>query len=190
MQTAISFIVVYGLLVVNVSILVNGALALAVTFLPAILERDYSIPLHPGLTFWLTSALLLHTAGFLGPYDSVWWWDHVTHTLSATLVAGVGYATTRALDEHSDAVYFPPQFTFVFLLLFTLAAGVLWEVLEFGARLLADVAGVQPVLVQYSLEDTVVDLIFDAVGAMLVAAFGSRELAAVVDALEARLDHV
>jgi hypothetical protein len=69
-----------------------------------------------------------------------------------------------------------------------MAFGVVWEVLEFGTRAATDLVGVEAVLVQYSLEDTIVDLIFDAVGAVLVALFGTQRLQSVVTALTARLD--
>ena len=188
MQVAIGVVLLSGLATRNLAVVVNGAVALAVTFVPALLERDYRITLGPALTAFITGALLLHTLGMLGIYGTVWWWDHVTHTLSAGLVAGAGYATVRAFDEHSDAVHFPPQFLFVFILLMTLAFGVLWELLEFLARELAELTGAGPVLVIYGLEDTVVDLVFDLVGALLVGLFGTQAVEDVVDQLTERFD--
>jgi hypothetical protein len=187
MQVAISGILLAGLWTRNIAVVVNAALALGVTFLPAVLERDWDLPLDAGLTLWITTAVLLHTIGMLGLYGTIPWWDHLTHTLSATIVAGVGYATARAVDEHSDAIYFPPRFMFVYVLLFTLAFGVLWEVLEFAVHGVSDRLGVDAVLIQYDLEDTIVDLIFDTVGAVLVALFGTTTLRSVVDTLTTRL---
>jgi hypothetical protein len=188
MQVLLAGILVLGLATRNIAVTVNAALSLAITFLPALLERDWDVRLGTGVTLWITLAVTLHTVGMLGFYVTVSWWDHVTHTLSATVVAGVGYATARAVDEHTDAVYLPPRFLFVYILLFTMAFGVVWEVLEFGTRAATDLVGVEAVLVQYSLEDTIVDLIFDAVGAVLVALFGTQRLQSVVTALTARLD--
>lgn len=187
LQFAIASVAFVGLVTRNVGVLINGGFALGVTFLPGVLKRDYRLSLSPTLTLWITVAVFLHAIGMLGLYEEVWWWDHLTHLLSATLVAGVGYATARAFDEHSDAVYFPPRFMFVYVLLFTLAAGVIWEVLEFTARASAGLIGVKPVLIQYGLSDTIVDLIFDAAGAVLVALFGTTLLAETVETLLARL---
>ena len=187
MQVALVVVVVVGLLARNLSVVLNGLVALAVTFLPAVLERDYRISLPAWLTLWLTTAVLLHAVGLLGPYHDVWWWDHVTHTLSAALVAGAGYATVHALDVHSESLYFPPRFLAVFILLFTLALGVGWEVLEFAARAVADAYGYGPLLVQYGLEDTIVDLLFDLLGALVVAVFGSAALGDLADAVLRRL---
>lgn len=187
MQVALAGVVLVGLHARNPSVVLNGVVALGVTFLPAVLERDYRIPLPAWLTLWLTTAVLLHAVGLLGPYRDVWWWDHVTHTLSAALVAGAGYATVHALDVHSEALYLPSRFLAGFVLLFTLALGVGWEVLEFAARAVAEAYGYGPVLVQYGLEDTIVDLLFDLLGALVVAVFGSASLGDLVDAVLGRL---
>ena len=174
----------------NVGIVVNSGIALLVTFLPAMLERDYDIPMDAALPRWITTAVFLHAVGTLGPYRdaSFWWWDHVTHLLSSSLVAAIGYATARALDEHTDKIYFPPRFTFVFILLFVIAFGVVWEVIEFAVGGLAHALGSDAVLTQYGVEDTMKDLLFDTLGGLLVAIWGTAYLSDVVGALTDRLD--
>lgn len=188
MQLVIAVILVVGLWERSIAVVVNAVLALAITFLPALLRRDWDVHLDTGLTLWLMLAVLLHTVGMLGFYVTVSWWDHVTHTLSATVVASVGYATARAVDEYTDAIYLPPRFLFVYILLFTMAFGVLWEVLEYSARFVTDFLGVEAVLIQFSVEDTIVDLMFDFVGAVLVALFGTPRLQSLVGTLTDRLD--
>lgn len=187
LQVVVVATLVVGLLTRNLSVVVNATLALTLTFVPAILRRDYRIELDAGVTLWITLALCLHTLGMLGIYAGVWWYDHVTHTLSATIVAAAGYVVARAADEASEAIYLPPRFMFVFVLLFTLGLGVIWEVLEFFARLGAELLGLDPVLVQYGLEDTLLDLLFDTLGAVLVAAFGTGVVADVVTSVTDRL---
>ena len=187
MRMAVAIILGFGIATLNLGIVVNALLALGVTYLPALLRRDWGLRLSPGLTFVVTLAVLLHALGMVGLYEEVWWYDHLTHTLSAMLVAAVGYATTRAIDLHSDAVSFPPRFLSLFLLLFTLALGVLWEVLEFLARLGAAAIDVEPVLIQYGLEDTILDLVFDTVGAVLVALFGTPRLSELTESIRERL---
>jgi hypothetical protein len=188
MQAAIVAILLAGVATGNVSVFVNASVALAITFLPAVLQRDWGIHLDPWLTLWITTAVLLHAVGMLGPYSTVDWWDHVTHTLSATIVAGVGYATARAIDEHSEAIHLPESFLTVFILLFTMALGVTWEILEFLAREVAHLLGVQAVLVQYGLGDTLVDLMFNTAGAILVALFGTDMFSSVVESLVDRFE--
>ncbi|WP_276253656.1 hypothetical protein [Halomontanus rarus] len=179
----------------NGGIVINTAVALAVTQLPPILERDYGIPMDPRLTLWITSAVFLHAFGTVGLpgtttsfYNQIWWWDHVTHALSASVVAGVGYATVRALHEHAEGIYFPRRFVSVFILLFVLAFGVLWEVLEFAIALSADALGIEAVLTQYGLDDTMLDLVFNSIGGLVVALWGGVYLTDVSSALRDRLD--
>lgn len=167
----------------NVGIMVNSGMALAVTELPAVLDRDYSVSMDPALVLWLTTAVFLHAVGTLGPYQTVWWWDHVTHAISSSLVAGAGYATTRAVESYSEEIVFPPRFLFVFLLCFVLAFGVFWEVLEFGLGQATEVLGTGRVLTQYGLEDSMLDLVFDAIGGLVVAVWGTAYLTGVVDDL-------
>ncbi|NIS31206.1 MAG: hypothetical protein GWN07_12815, partial [Actinobacteria bacterium] len=90
---------------------------------------------------------------------SLWWWDHLTHALSSSVVAGVGYATARAFDQHSDQIHLPPRFMFVFILAFVVAFGVLWEVVEFGLGGASAMLGSGTVLTQYGLGDTMLDLV-------------------------------
>lgn len=91
----------------------------------------------------------------------------ITFVLSASVVAGAGYAVVVAVDRASDRTTLPPEFRFV-VLVFVMAIGVLWEIIEFGAELLASAVGAK-VLVQYGLGDIVNDLVFNLVGGLVVA---------------------
>jgi hypothetical protein len=112
----------------------------------------------------------------------------MTHALSASVVAGVGYTVVRALDIHTVEIRLPPQFTFVFVILFVLAFGVVWEVIEFGVTELSLLTGGSPVLTQYGLADTMLDLCFNTLGGVIVATWGTAHLTDVVGAVVARLD--
>ncbi len=179
----------------NGGIVINTGVALLVTQLPPVLERDYEIPMDPRLTLWITTAVFLHAFGTVGLpgatatlYSQVWWWDHMTHALSASLVAAAGYSTVRAFDEHAEGVHLPQRFIAVFILLFVLAFGVLWEILEFVIALAADAMGTRAVLTQYGLEDTMLDFVFNSVGAIIVALWGGAYLANVTGAIRERFE--
>ena len=133
--------------------------------LPATAARSALI--GPALPLWLSVAGLLHSVGMLGLYDSVRWWDHVTHTVSAALVAALCYAAVVALP---DAVGVAPGAgtAAVATTAFTFAVGVFWELIELVARDVGERFEVEPVLVHYGRRDTAVDLGFDVVGALLV----------------------
>lgn len=179
----------------NTGIIANTAIALAVVQLPPVLQRDYNIPMNPALTLWITSAVFFHALGTVGIpgtdvsfYRSVWWWDHLTHALSASVVAAAGYATVRALDVHFDEIELPPKFMFVFILMFVIAFGVFWEVIEFTIGELSRLTGTTPVLTQHGIGDTMLDLVFDTAGAIVVAIWGTARLSGVVGALVRRFD--
>jgi len=195
MQVALIGLVGLGLERGNVGIVVNASVGLVVTQLPAVLERDYQIPMDPALTLWITIAVFFHalgTAGLPGSstnfYRSIWWWDHLTHTLSSSIVAAAGYATARAVELHSDTVSLPGRFMFVFILLLVLAFGVFWEVIEFAVAGIASLTGSQSVLTQYGLGDTMLDLLFDTLGGVVVAVWGTAHLTDLTGAIADRFD--
>ncbi|WP_394354981.1 hypothetical protein [Halorarum halophilum] len=179
----------------DTGIMVNASVGLLVSYLPAVLEREYDLPMDAGLTLWITSAVFLHAIGTVGLpgatgnfYNNVWWWDHMTHALSSSVVAATGYTVTRAIDRHSEAVYLPDRFMFVFILLFVLAFGVFWEVIEFAIAETAHALGTASVLTQYGLEDTLLDLVFDTIGGIIVAIWGTAHLTDLTGAITDRLD--
>jgi hypothetical protein len=200
MQVTLIGMVFIGLDRRSLGVIVNASVALLVTYVPAVLERDYEVPMDTGLTLWITLAVFLHAFGVVGIpgtegsfYRDLWWWDHLTHALSSSVVAGVGYALVRGLEEHSTEIHFPPRFTVVFVLIFVAAFGVFWEVIEFGLSGLASILGGGSVLTQYGLDDTMLDLGFDLVGGLLVGLYGTAHLtdlsSHVAERLEARREN-
>jgi len=190
----------FGLLFVGLerqspNIMLNAALGLGVTFLPAILERDHEIPLNPVLALWITAAAFLHAVGVIGIpgtgqslYGTIPYYDHITHGLSASVVAGVGYTTVRAFDEHSEGIHLPPRFTFVFVLVFVMAFGVFWELIEFSVDVIGSATGFGATgFTQHGLEDTLLDLVFNTMGAVIVGIWGTVYLTDVVSVVSERL---
>jgi uncharacterized membrane protein YjdF len=186
MQLVLLGIVAYGVAFGQPKSITNGSIALLVTFIPAVLERRYDFPLDPWLGLWITLAVFLHSLGSAVLYSHIPWWDHLTHATSASLVAGVGYTFARAVDIHSDEIYFPSRFFFVYVLVVVLSFGVLWELFEFGLDVAADATGIVMPLSQHGLDDTVRDLMFNSVGALLVAALGQAHLSDVAESIRER----
>lgn len=166
----------------------SSRLRVAVTLLPALLRREYSYSMDIGLVLWLTTASFLHTIGnVFGLYGDVWWYDNITHTISSIVVAGIGYATFRAFEIHSDELDVPPAFRAVFIMVFVLAMGVLWEIIEFASGLLAEYTGGRAFLAVYGIDDIVSDMVFNTVGALIVAAGGTSRVTGLIDFLRRRL---
>jgi hypothetical protein len=157
----------------NVAAAINALVALVVALLPWAL----ALAVDPVLPLWLGVAGLLHAVGMLGPYDTVRWWDHLTHFVSASLVAAlvhaglvVGYGDTTTAASVAIAT-----------VLFTFAAGLFWELVELGARELGDRFDIEPVLVHYGWRDTILDLGFDLAGAALVVVLDLRTFVPVAE---------
>jgi uncharacterized membrane protein YjdF len=185
-----------GLYTGNLGIAFNAAVGLIVTQLPAVLERRYQILMNVGLVLWITLAMSLHALGtvplpgldFESLYGTTWWWDHMTHMLSSSLVVGAGYAVTRAVQEHTEYIHMGPKFTFAYLLVFVMAFGVFWELIEFYVAVSAELLGIPRVLTQYGLDDTVLDLAYNTLGGLLVAIFGAAYLTDISDQLRDRFE--
>lgn len=172
LQLTLLGIFVYGLVIWTPRITINAGAALLVSALPAIIRREVGLRLDIGLVLWITAAVLLHSIGIMGPYREVWWWDYLTHALSASIIAGIGYAVARSLDRYSDGVHLPEPYLTLFLFLFVVAVGVLWEVLEFAATKAGEALGTEPALIIFGVSDIVTDLVFTAIGGLLVVLWG------------------
>lgn len=173
LQVGLVGLTVYGAVSGRTGVSVNAVGALAVTLLPALLRREAGVRMDFGLVLWLTAATVLHAVGILGPYQNVWWWDHVTHALSASIVAGVAYAAVDAIDRSREAIHLPEPYRSAVLFTFVLATAVLWEVVEFGATQLSMAFGAKnSVLVIFGPKDIITDIVYSAVGGFVVVLWG------------------
>ena len=169
MQAGIVAVAIAGVLTGNYTWVPAALISFFISEIPSILKRDLKIVLPVELNYWIVLALFAHVVGgFSGFYDRVPAWDHLTHAMSASLVAALGFVTVVVLDKYVASIYLPRPFLAVFIVMFTMAIGVMWELTEFvndqlmGSRL------------QYSLSDSMIDLLFDAFGGFVVAAAGTR----------------
>ena len=187
MQAALVLATAYAVVRAESTLVVNTGVPLALAALPTLVRWRYGRAFGAGLALWIATAATLHAAGALGLYAWFGWYDQVTHTVSASLVAGVGYAVVRALERYSSAIEFPPRFRVLLVVVFVLGIGVAWEILEFASGGLAALVGGEPVLAQYGLRDIALDLVFDGVGALLVALWGTTYFDGVAEGLARRL---
>jgi hypothetical protein len=158
----------------DVAAAINSVVAVAVVAVPFVLPAVAGPDAPTTLALWLAVAALLHAVGMLGPYDSVRWWDIVTHFASASFVAALWYAGALVGDVPWPAVT---------AVLLTFVAGLWWELLELVARELGEALEIEPVLVHYGRRDTLVDLAVDVVGAVAVVVLDVRAFVSVVDRL-------
>lgn len=127
---------------------------------PLLVRRTLGLTLPPWQIAYISFALFAHPIGGLfGYYMTVWWFDHLTHTLSATLVAAIGYTLVRALEFRGvDVRFLVPTFTFAVVM----TGGLIWETVEVYVDWLT----------VYSYNDTLWDYVFDALGGVLVILLG------------------
>lgn len=164
----------YSALVGETGFLANTLVMLSIALLPDAIRLAFGVPRQPAIAFLVALAPLLHAVGAMGPYKTIPAFDQIAHAVSATLIAGLGYVVVRVVDAEYDSVEIPPGLTAVFVVLFATAFGVGWELLEFASGLLASVVGGEPLLAQYGPSDVVLDLLFNTLGALLVALWGTR----------------
>lgn len=162
----------YGVVAGRVDVAVNAGGALGVTFLPALLRRESGVRMDVGLVLWLALATAAHAVGILGPYRNVWWYDHLTHALTASIVAGAGYAAVDALDRSRDDVHVPEPYRSVVLFAFVLATAVLWEVMEFAVTQISQAFGASSMLVIFGPEDIISDVVYSGAGGLVVVLWG------------------
>lgn len=146
--------------------IVNAAIAAIGTYLPDFVERAYGVELRPWQRAYVNTAMVTHAVGMLGPYDEVWWWDHLTHAHSSSILGGIVYAASRRRGHDPG-----PRVVAVVVCL-----GLLWELAEYAIHATANRLGLEPILVTYGPKDTLLDIVFDLIGALLVLAFGDRVL--------------
>ena len=150
----------------NPGAVVNAAIAAIGTCLPDFVERAYGVELRPWQRAYVNTAMVTHAVGMLGPYDEVWWWDHLTHAHSASILGGIVYAASRRRGRDPG-----PRVVAVVVCL-----GLCWEIAEYAIHAAANRLGFEPILVTYGPKDTLLDIVFDLIGALLVLAFGDRVL--------------
>lgn len=171
MQAAIVGVAVAGIATGNLTWVPAAVFSLVVSFVPALLRRDLKMVLPLELNFWIVLALFLHVVGgFSGFYDSVPGWDHLTHAMSASLIAALGFVVVVTIDKYVEAIHLPRPFLAFFIIMFTMAMGVLWEIMEYSNDVLIGTH------LQYGLTDTMVDLLFDGFAGFVVGIVGAHYL--------------
>jgi len=145
----------------------SALFGLGMAMIPWFLKREKILTVPFELNLWIFIALFLHNLGVLVKfYDTIWWWDKMTHFLSTSMIAAFGFIGIVIVDKYIDAIYLPPKFLPFFIVVFVGAMGVLWEIIEFVIDKALN-AGMQ-----YSLSDTVIDLVFDNIAGIFVAILG------------------
>ncbi|WP_417849760.1 hypothetical protein [Thalassoglobus sp.] len=155
-------------------VIASGILLL--TYLPAILARRADVHVPPEFEV-LTIAFIIASL-FLGEvrdyYNTFWWWDIALHGTSGGLLGVLGVLLIYVLNETPQIdLQMRPGFVAFFAFCFALSVGALWEIFEFTMDQYFGMNMQKPMWGDPSgLTDTMIDLIVDAIGALIVSVVG------------------
>lgn len=145
--------------------------AILISLLPYLLRKFYEIRtpfgLRAGIVVFMCFSLILgETADF---YTRFWWWDLMLHFSASVGLTLIGFISLLVLFRQAD-IRSTPFFTAALAFSFSLAAGVLWEVYEFGI----DYFLATDMPMQANNTDTMTDLLAMVFGSLLVGVLGYR----------------
>ncbi len=138
--------------------------AVIILTIPALLARAKIISLPWILVVWLFALNFLHYIGVrYALYDTIWWWDILTHMVTVMLIAIFILMLLLLVEKQRKEL--PSSFLFFafFIIITVTTFGVIWELLEFFFDNLFTMH------LQYSLGDTVKDLTVDMIAGTMVA---------------------
>lgn len=141
-------------------------IALITTFLPTILYRYFDI--NTPAKFEVLVLMFIYGILFLGEvktFSQVWWWDTAL-TLIASIVLSLTALSILYVLYKENRIDTNPLFIAILTLCFAIAAGAIWEIVEFFLDLFFK-TGFQP-----TLTDTMTDQIVNTIGAIIVSVIG------------------
>jgi uncharacterized membrane protein YjdF len=165
---------------------INALGLFLLSLVPGFIRKKWSITL-PDVSLkiyliFVTCALLLGEIGRF--FENVPWWDSALHLISGSLIGIIGFSLVSLLNnQESESFKLSPIFVALFVFCFSLAVGVLWEIVEFGIDAFAgsnmqrfkDNFGVGFVG-RAALADTMKDFILNTIGATFISILGYIDL--------------
>jgi hypothetical protein len=145
-----------------------AAMTFALSLLPTFFAGRFGILLPT--SFVAAIVIFIFATIFLGEafdfYERFWWWDVILHTGSAIGFGLVGFLFIFMMF-HGDKYAAPPWALSFIAFCFAMTIGAVWEVFEFA---MDQIFGMT--MQKSGLDDTMWDLIVDAIGASLGALAG------------------
>ncbi len=155
---------VFGLWELSFVAIATLALAVAPAFLASRLDISLPVP------FVVATTIFIFASVFMGElfdfYERVWWWDIALHGASSIGFGLIGFLFVFMLFEGDR--YAAPPFAMAFIAFCVgVMVGTMWEVFEFA---MDSWFGLN--MQKTGLDDTMLDLIINAIGASLGAFAG------------------
>ncbi len=149
----------------------SAGITFLLTIVPSIVTRSLNLRLPWEVNLLIATSLCLHLMGHVRGYYVLFapYYDKLTHLVSSVTVAIIAFFAAILADHLRDVRLTRPA-VIIFILTFTLTAGTVWEICEFV------IDQIFSTNFQHGNTDTMVDLIVDLIGAMIVALFAEITL--------------
>ena len=162
---------------------------LAILTLPIVLRKRFMIQIPLIITvmcamFGFVAMVMGDGLNFYGKYS---WWDSVLHLFSSCVLAFVGlWIITIIFDKQEQLVLSNKLFLSLYVLIFGLSCGAMWEICEYAydaffgtntqqfmATTTASITSANdiPLCGHEALRDTMTDLILDLVGSLIMSIY-------------------
>ncbi len=154
--------------------------AIFVLWLPTILEKRWKFDIPSKMHIFVI--LFLFAAVFLGEFRRFHFivphWDKMLHIVSGAFLAALGFTIIQTLNDH-DIIHMNPLFVAIFSFSFAMTIGTLWEIYEYAWDVSLNLNMMKymdefgnPYVGLAALDDTMKDLIVDAIGAGSMSIIG------------------
>jgi hypothetical protein len=163
---------IFGLFIRDPSIIATAFIGLFLTCIPYLIGRRIQVTLPWEVNLLIAFAVFLHVAGYsqhlyiiLYPY-----YDKFAHFVSSITVAVLAFVSILLINRFSCTKLARWQI-FFYIVIFTMAIGAFWEIYEYLMDTFLGSYLTKPL--QHGLDDTMIDLIIDLLGGILVGFFGT-----------------
>lgn len=162
--------------------LVQCILGLVALHLPNIIKRRFKI--EPPSFMLIMFTIFMYCAIFLGEVRSFYYkvphWDSILHMFSGGMLGALGFSFISILNDSEEiTMSLSPVFVAFFSFCFALTLGVFWEIYEFsfdgilGLNMQKFMLENGTMLIgRAALQDTMKDLVVDAIGAFIMTLIG------------------
>ena len=168
-RLAMVFLFVVAIAIDNLSWTLICLSGIIVSVVPIFLKRHLKVEVPYVLDLMIVLALFLHT-GAVGVFDNIYYilpeFDLVTHFVSSLLVAFIALIALYLLDEYWEGLHINIYALAFAVVVITMACGVVWELGEWAIGKLWGIP------FQVDLDDTMIDLLVDTIGATVMAVIG------------------
>ena len=165
----------------NITIIFWAVVTFAITFLHDYFEKNKKIHIPDILESMII--IFIYAGIFLSArfdlYDDVFWWDVVLHAASGAILGFIGFLAIYKLNSR-HSMNISPLFVAVFAFTFAVTMDVIFEIYEFlmdvifgtdmqSWNLPETTIEIGRAFQGIGLRDTMSDLIFDTIGALLIS---------------------